>query len=103
MPKGYWIAHVDVENLDAYKDYVAANAAPIAEYGGRFLVRAGQFEPTHGEHRTRHVVIEFPSYQAALDCYNSPEYQAALVIRNKASQSEGLIIEGYDGPQPGEA
>ena len=103
MPKGYWIAHVDVEDPEAYKEYVAANAAPIAEYGGRFLVRAGQFETTHGEQRTRHVVIEFPSYQAALECYNSPGYQAALVIRNKASQSEGLIIEGYDGPQPGEA
>lgn len=102
MPKGYWIAHVDVEDPEAYKDYVAANAAPIAEYGGRFLVRAGQFEATHGEQRTRHIVVEFPSYQAALECYNSPGYQAALAIRNSASQSESLIIEGYDGPQPGE-
>lgn len=102
MPKGYWIAHVDVDDPEVYKDYVAANAGPIAEYGGRFLVRAGQFEATQGEQRTRHVVIEFPSYQAALECYRSPGYQAALAIRNRASQSEALIIEGYDGPQPGD-
>ena len=96
MPKGYWIAHVDVEDPEAYKDYVAANAGPIAEYGGRFLVRAGQFEATQGEQRTRHVVIEFPSYQAALDCYRSPEYQAAAKLRQAYADSELVIVEGTD-------
>lgn len=103
MPKGYWIAHVDVHDPEAYKDYVAANAAPIAKFGGRFLVRGGRFETTDGQIRSRNVIVEFPSYQAALDCFNSPEYQAALVIRNRTSESDALIIEGYDGPQPGDS
>ena len=34
-----------------------------------------------GTSRTRNVVIEFPDYQAALDCYNSPEYQANIKVR----------------------
>ena len=35
MAKGYWIARVDVNDLDGYKAYVAANAEPIFEkYGG---------------------------------------------------------------------
>ncbi len=100
MPKGYWVARIDVDDLERYKLYVAANAKPFAEYGARFLVRAGRFENPEGTHRSRNVVIEFPSYQAALDCYHSPAYQAAIQLRLPVSQGDLIIIEGYDGPQP---
>jgi len=101
MAKGYWIARVDVADVEVYKAYVAANAAPIAKFGGRFLVRGGRFENPEGGSRTRNVVLEFPSYQAALDCYRSPEYEAAIGIRLPVSSVDMVIIEGYDGPQPG--
>ena len=42
MVKGYWIAHVSVTDADAYKDYIAANAAALARFGGHFLIRAGR-------------------------------------------------------------
>ncbi|MBV9778114.1 MAG: DUF1330 domain-containing protein [Acetobacteraceae bacterium] len=101
MAKGYWIARVDVADAEGYKAYVAANAAPLAEFGARFLVRAGRFENPEGESRRRNVVIEFPSYQAALDCYHSPGYQAAVQLRLPVSTVDMVIIEGYDGAQPG--
>lgn len=101
MPKGYWIARVDVADLEQYQRYVAANAAPFKQYGARFLVRAGRFENPEGSSRSRNVVLEFPSYQAALDCWHSPEYQEALKLRQPVSTSDLVIIEGYDGPQPG--
>ena len=100
MAKGYWIGRVDVSDLEQYKLYVAANALPFNNYGGRFLVRGGQFENPEGGSRTRNVVLEFPSYQAALDCWHSPEYQAAIKLREAVSTTDLLIIEGYDGPQP---
>ena len=100
MAKGYWIVRVDITDTEQYKNYVAANAAPLAKYGARFLVRAGQFENPEGTSRTRNAVIEFPSYQAALDCWNSPEYQAAIKIRLPVSTMELLVIEGYEGKQP---
>jgi uncharacterized protein (DUF1330 family) len=100
MPKGYWIARVDVTDAEQYKAYVAANAGPFRAFGARFLVRAGRFENPEGSCRTRNVVIEFPSYQAALNCWQSPEYQAALQLRLAASSIDLVIIEGYDGPQP---
>ena len=100
MPKGYWIARVDVADPEAYKAYVAANAEPFRKFGAHFLVRAGRFDNPEGSSRTRNVVIEFPSYQAALDCWTSPEYQAALKLRLAVSTIDLVIIEGYDGPQP---
>ncbi|GAB1395181.1 DUF1330 domain-containing protein [Rhodocyclaceae bacterium] len=101
MPKGYWIARVDVDDLAQYQRYVAANAAPFKQFGARFLVRAGRFENPEGSSRSRNVVLEFPSYQAALDCWRSPEYQEAIKLRQPVSTSDLVIIEGYDGPQPG--
>lgn len=102
MAKGYWVGRVDVSDMVAYKKYVAANAVAFAKYGARFLVRGGQFEALEGNARSRNVVLEFPSFQAALDCYHSPEYAAAMALRLRASISDLLIIEGYDGAQPGD-
>lgn len=101
MPKGYWIVRVDITDMEQYKAYVAANAEPLKNHGGRFLVRAGRFENPEGSSRTRNAVIEFPSYQAAVDCWKSPEYQQAIKLRQPVSTADLIIIEGYDGPQPG--
>ena len=100
MAKGYWIVRVDIRDMDQYKRYVAANAAPFARFGARFLVRGGTFETPEGTSRGRNAVIEFPSYQAALDCWHSPAYQAAREFRLGASTIDLIVIEGYDGPQP---
>jgi uncharacterized protein (DUF1330 family) len=97
--KGYWIGHVDITDPEGYKPYMAANALPFGKYGGRFLVRGGTREVVEGKARGRTVVLEFPSYEAALACYRSPEYQAAAALRRGKSEIDLFIIEGYDGPQ----
>lgn len=97
MPKGYWVAHVDVENMDRYKEYVSANAAPFAEYGARFLVRGGQKEIREGNLRSRTVVIEFEDFATAKACYDSVAYQDAKALRDPVSAGDMEIIEGYDG------
>jgi uncharacterized protein (DUF1330 family) len=101
MPKAYWIARVDVSNPDAYQKYVAANAAVFSKYGARFVVRGGRFEAPEGQHRARNIVLEFKDYETAQACYHSPEYAAAKALREGHSVAELIIIEGYDGPQPG--
>ena len=100
MAKGYWIARVDVRDDNVYAKYRDANAIAFKKYGARFVVRGGKFENPEGTSRARNVVIEFPSYQAALDCYNSPEYQANIQVRKPHSTADIIVIEGYDGPQP---
>jgi uncharacterized protein (DUF1330 family) len=101
MAKGYWVVRVDITDPEKYKAYIAANAAPLKKYGARFLVRAGRSENPEGTSRARNAVIEFPSYQAALDCWKSPEYQQAIKLRQPVSTADLVIIEGYEGPQPG--
>jgi uncharacterized protein (DUF1330 family) len=97
--KGYWIGHVDVTDLERYKAYTVANQTPFGEFGGRYLVRAGTREVTEGKVRGRTVVMEFPSYDAALACYHSPSYQAAKKLRADCAVADLVAVEGYDGPK----
>ena len=97
MPKAYWIAHVDVRDPDRYKDYVATAKPAFERYGARFLARGGPYEALEGTGRGRNVVIEFPSFEAARDCYNSPEYQEAKAIRQSVAEADMIIVEGQDG------
>jgi uncharacterized protein (DUF1330 family) len=97
--KGYWIGQVDVTEPEGYKAYMAADMAPFGKFGGRFLVRGGAREVPEGKVRSRTVVLEFPSYDAALSCYRSPDYQAAKKLRDGKAQFDLVIVEGYGGPK----
>ena len=95
--KGYWIAHVDITDAEGYKAYQAANAKPFGMFGARFLVRGGRQEVMEGKVRSRCVIMEFPSYEAALACYRSPEYQAAKALRQGKGEIDLIVNDGYSG------
>ncbi|MEQ8480696.1 MAG: DUF1330 domain-containing protein [Hoeflea sp.] len=97
MPKGYWIGRVDVRDPEAYKAYVETATPAYREFGARFLVRGGDFHAAEGNSRSRNVVIEFPSFEAARACYDSETYRKARAIRQEVSEGEIIIIEGYEG------
>ena len=94
MPKGYWIARVDVKNPDAYKKYVEGTAVAFEKYGARFLARGGRTQALEGVARARNVVTEFDSLEQAVACYNSPEYQRAKAFREGAAEAEIIVVEG---------
>ena len=96
MTKGYWIGRVDVHNPEAYQDYVNANGPVFAKFGGRFLVRGGVFRDVEGSSRSRNIVLEFPSYEAALACWDSEEYQAVKAKRDGHATAEIIVIEGSE-------
>ncbi|HET9338675.1 MAG TPA: DUF1330 domain-containing protein [Casimicrobiaceae bacterium] len=100
MPKGYWIVHVDLKDPGKYKGYMAATVEPFRKHGARYLVRAGRFENPDGTSRSRHAVIEFPSYDAALACFRSAEYQEARKLRLDVATMDVVVVEGYEGQQP---
>jgi uncharacterized protein (DUF1330 family) len=94
MAKGYWIAHVTVTKPEQYQEYVALSRAAFIKYGANILARGGQYAGLEGHTRARNVVIEFESYQRALDCYASEEYQTAKAKRRGAGEADILIVEG---------
>lgn len=100
MPKGYWVIRIDIHDLEQIKVYAESTPAILKKYGARFLVRGGEFIVPEGNSRSRNTLVEFPSYQAALDCWNSEEYQHVLKLRLPVSTIDLVIVEGYDGPQP---
>ncbi len=102
MPKGYWVARMTVTDQAKYDAYRSSNGPVFAKFGGRFIVRGGEFENPEGSAHPRNVVIEFPTYQAARDCWHSPEYQDVMAKRLGGTEIDLIIIEGYEGPQPGD-
>lgn len=100
MAKGYWIVRADVTDYQQFQKYAVATAGALKQYGARFLARAGEYTVPEGTSRTRNTIVEFPSYQAALDCWHSPDYQAARALRLPAATIDLVIVEGYEGPQP---
>ena len=61
MPKGYWIARVDVHDPETYKSYVATAKPAFERYEAKFLARGGKTEVLEGAARARNVIIEFAS------------------------------------------
>lgn len=95
--KGYWIAHVDVSDVEQYAEYTRRAPTAFARYGGRFLARGGRSQALEGRDTPqRSVIIEFDSYDQALACYHSPEYQAACAHRQGVAKAEVIIVEGFE-------
>ena len=72
-PKGYVIAMVSVTDMDAYKPYMAQTSALVAEYGGKYIIRADQDRKENPAH-DRFVAIEFESHDQANAFYNDERY-----------------------------
>lgn len=94
MAKGYWIAHVTVTDPEPYALYAAGTAEAFGKYGGKVLARGGSYHAVEGFDHPRNVVIEFPSLQAAVDCYHSEEYQRVRVHRVDAGIANITLVEG---------
>ncbi|XZE20499.1 DUF1330 domain-containing protein [Pirellulaceae bacterium SH449] len=96
MPKGYWIARVDVSNEEAYARYRELNGIAFAKFHGNFIVRGPAGKVVKGVPRQHNVVLEFPDYETALACYESPEYQAAKSHLDQAGEIDLIIMPGYE-------
>lgn len=90
------MARIKVTDPEQYEEYKKLSAPAVEANGGRILVRGGRSETVEGVGRSRNVLIEFPSFQAALDAYNSPEYHKARAARIGAADFDLTIVEGVE-------
>lgn len=97
MP-AYWMARARVDDPVQYKKYTDQVPAIIAAHGGKVLARGGRHRVMEGPVTFhRFVVIEFPSFEAAVACFESPEYTAAAgERRGGAGIVEIAIVESGD-------
>lgn len=94
MP-GYIIAKVNVTNMEQYQHYMKATPTTIAKYDGKIIVRGGESITLEGAPvNERIVVIEFPSYEKAIEWYNSDEYTNARMLRVGAADASFVAIRG---------
>ena len=92
---GYVIAQIEVTNLEKYKEYVAKVSDVVKKYGGEYLVRGGEYKVMEGKSPySRNVLIKFPTYEKALEWYNSEEYKPVRQIRLDNSVGNFIIVKG---------
>ena len=95
MPKGYWLAtYKKIESKDNLGNYAAKATEIIKSFGGKPLVRGGQYVCLGGEEYPRTVIWEFASYNTAEKCYSSSEYQAAWALAKNSTERNFQIVEG---------
>lgn len=95
MPRGYFLAEVDVTKPNEYEAYRTRVLPAVEKYGGRFLVRGGSPTGIEGTDFARRVIIiEFDSPEQAKAWYDSPEYQAIVPIRQASATTRATILVG---------
>ena len=93
--KGYWIAiYKNLVNMENIKKYAEKATPAIKKHNGKILARGGKIETIEGTPSLRTVLIEFPSMEEALKCYNSDEYQEAMKIGKGEFNRHIQIVEG---------
>ena len=94
MP-AYFVAEFEFTNREAMRPYTEAVPATIAQYGGRYLTRAGATELIEGSPEPKRIVIlEFADVAAIKRWYHSPEYQKILPDRLNNTRGRAYIVEG---------
>ena len=92
--RAYLVVQADISNPERYADYAKVAPDIVTKYGGRYLARGGRTVTLEGPPaRSRVVVIEFPSVDAAQRFYNSPEYTAARKLREGSATAQFVVVE----------
>ena len=95
MQAGFVIFNIDVTNPEDYNEYITKVKPIVEKFGGEYIVRGGTNQVVEGNWQySRTIVLKFPSYEKALEWYNSEEYQPIKQIRLVNAVSNGIIIQG---------
>lgn len=91
----YTIVDLDIKDPAAFEEYRNGHLPTIEKYGGKLLVRGGQFEVMEGDWNPRRIVIhQWPSLEAFHRWYNSEEYKHWKELRQRAAVARVVVVEG---------
>tara|TARA_A100001011_G_C13886037_1_gene664962 strand:+ start:261 stop:548 length:288 start_codon:yes stop_codon:yes gene_type:complete len=93
--KAYWVCiYEKIDNVEKLKQYAVKAKPAVEKFSGKFLSRGGKNRTNEGINSPRIVVVEFPDYNTAVECYDSVEYQEAHDILNGYVVRHHQIVEG---------
>ena len=97
MP-AYWVARSKINDPVEYKKYTDRLPPIFQRYGAKILARGGRYRLMEGPDKFhRFVVIEFPSFEQGVACFQSDEYeQAAAFRRSGAGEVETIMVDAGD-------
>ena len=93
--KAYWVCiYEKINNAEKLKKYAVKAKPAVEKFSGKFLVRGGKNRTNDGIKSPRTIIVEFPDYNTAVECYDSAEYQEAHDILKGHVVRHHQIIEG---------
>ena len=93
----YVIVNVDTSSPEEYEEYKELAQRTVAAFGGRYLARGGRMQTLEGDWTpTRLVLLEFGSFERALEWWSSPEYAPAKALRQRLSKTDMVVVDGYE-------
>jgi uncharacterized protein (DUF1330 family) len=95
-PPIYYVAEIDVTNIDAYtKEYAPLAQASIKAAGGRLLAAGQNVTSIEGAPPTKRVAIQVWDSMDKIQAWrNSAEYKKAREIGNKHAKFRAFTVEG---------
>ena len=95
-PPIYYVAEIDVTNVDAYtKEYAPVAQATIEAAGGRLLAAGQNVTSIEGAPPTKRVAIQvWDSMEKVQAWRNSAEYKKAREIGDKYAKFRSFTVEG---------
>jgi uncharacterized protein (DUF1330 family) len=99
MP-AYLFVNCTISDLARFREYAVANAALVAQMGGKYLVLGAEGEALEGAALVgKKVISEWPSREAALAYWHSPEYAKIRLLRAGICDAQVMILDGFNPPK----
>ena len=93
--KGYVVCvYKNITSEEKLKEYAVKAKLAVEKFSGKFIVRGGKNRTNDGIDSPRVVVVEFPNYDTAIECYDSKEYMEAHNILERHVIRHHQIVEG---------
>lgn len=88
----YMMISYDILDAALWQNYPPRVAPILQKYGARVLSIETNPVILEGKPKAMNALIEFPSEQAALNCYNDPAYAEVKKIRLSSTNNCTMII-----------
>ena len=97
MTKSYLVVcYQKILNPDKLRTYAQLAPKAMLPRGAKILARDGQVRAFEDGLAERTVIVEFPSFDEAVEAYNSKEYQAAVTALGDGAIRDVRIVEGIE-------